>query len=516
MAECQVGSGDVIRVILQYLAEHDLPQTLQVLQEETKVALNAVESPQALLSDITAGRWDSVLRQFAMLELPIDILQDTYEHVVLEMVEGGDRDIAKTLLESMPLQVLQNDHPIRFHRIENFVKRGGEGNALFEMPKEKMRHKIADQVKPHLVQAKPGRLRKLINQALSWQKHMGLAKDGDVFRSFDDTKVEEAAPQTLARQIKFGNSSHPESCAFSPDGKFFISGSVDGFIEIWDVDEGVLRKDLPYQEDETFMMHDASVAALHVNRESTYLAAGDSSGVVKVWELATGQCMRRIQAHKAGITSVMIHKDNHQVLTTSFDGEARLFAMKSGQKIKEYTGHESYVNLGRFSPDHSSVVTVSSDGKVRVFDAQTTETLHEWIPPTPAHLNSALQLAVLSFCWASVADSNGNPTLYVLTKSNSIFHLTLNGKLLKTYTNGKSNKHGGDFSAFALSSDGKWLIGGAEDRMVYIFSAVDGKLQDPLDANLPAETEMVYMACHPSRSLCSVCSNDGSLSVLEP
>ena len=26
------------------------------------------------------------------------------------------------------------------------MKRGGEGNALFEMPKEKMRHKIADQV----------------------------------------------------------------------------------------------------------------------------------------------------------------------------------------------------------------------------------------------------------------------------------------------------------------------------------------------------------------------------------
>merc|ERR1719327_1761976 len=342
---------------------------------------------------------------------------------------------------------------------------------------------------------------------MSWQKHMGLARDGDVFRSFGEgAKVEEAAPSTLARQIKFGNSSHPESCAFSPDGKFFISGSVDGFIEIWDVDEGGLRKDLPYQEDETFMMHDASVAALHVNRDSTYLAAGDSSGVVKVWELASGQCMRRIQVHKA----------NHQVLTTSFDGEARLFATKSGQKIKEYTGHESYVNLGRFSPDHSTVVTVSSDGKVRVFDAQTTETLYEWIPPTPAHLNSALQLAVLSFCWASVADSNGNPTLYVLTKSNSIFHLTLNGKLLKTYTNGKSNKQGGDFSAFALSSDGKWLVGAAEDRMVYIFSAVDGKLQDPLDVNLPGGSEMVYVSCHPSRSVCTVCSNDGSLSVLEP
>ena len=40
------------------------------------------------------------------------------------------------------------------------------------------------------------------------------------------------------------------------------------------------------------------------------------------------------------------------------------------------------------------VVTVSSDGHVRVFDARTSENLHTYAPPTPAHLNSALQLSV--------------------------------------------------------------------------------------------------------------------------
>merc|ERR1719506_245682 len=344
------------------------------------------------------------------------------------------------------MRVLQNDHSMRYMRLESLLKKtGGDERNLFEVSKEKSRGKLAEQVKPHLVQAKPGRLLKLLTQAINWQKHMGVYT-GDVFGGIRTAeKGEEVAPKKVARQIRFGGESHPETCCFSPDGQYFISGSVDGFIEVWDIDVGVLRKDLSYQEEEAFMMHDASVACTHVNRDSSLLAAGDSAGVLKVWDLESGQCMRRMQAHQAGITGVMIHKDNHQVLSTSFDGVARLHALKSGQLIKEYGGHESYVNQGKFSLDCSQVVTVSSDGHVRVFDARTSENLHTYAPPTPAHLNSALQLSVLAVEWAPAAGptGGGKPTLYVLTKSNTIFHLTVEGKLLKTYSSGKVHKEGG-------------------------------------------------------------------------
>lgn len=170
--------------------------------------------------------------------------------------------------------------------------------------------------------------------------------------------------------------------AVSPNGHFVVSGSLDGLIEVWDVEKGAIKSDLAYQKEGKFMAHSKSVLSLAFSDDSEYLASGDMEGTIKVWRISTGGLLRRfVNAHENGVTSLCFSSNKQQICSASYDGSVRwrresglrgrIHGLKSGKTLKTMRGHSSYVNYAAFTIDEQHVVSASSDGTVKYWDVST-------------------------------------------------------------------------------------------------------------------------------------------------
>jgi WD40 repeat-containing protein SMU1 len=139
---------------------------------------------------------------------------------------------------------------------------------------------------------------------------------------------------------------------------------------------GKLRKDLSYQNEDNMMLMETGILTLAFSRDSTLLASGSQSGKIKIWNILTGKCTKKLStAHSQGVTSVSFNEDASQVLSSSFDGTMRLFGLVSAKLLKEYRGHSSFVNTVCFSTDGTRIVSGSSDGSLKIWNTHTTECL---------------------------------------------------------------------------------------------------------------------------------------------
>jgi WD40 repeat protein len=316
--------------------------------------------------------------------------------------------------------------------------------------KQNRRDKLAIKLKESTIPLPLNRLSTLIHQAIKWQawtgqlpwihddnyqdsnnnidnninskkrKHYDLilgraAEDhgsmvGDNYdNDNDDTTAilrtpRESIPSQRVAKIKFGKSAVCEAATTLHNG--IITASSDGFIEIWALGGSssypLNTTDYPYQAQDQVMGHDHPVLALSVSRDQTMLASGDSSGVVKIWRLDTGTCLRQYQAHpttgtssttisgSTSITAMDWSPDGSKLLVaSSAQGRMREFGIVSQQILQEYVGHDSYIQSCAYCYCHpkgsaatrSIIITSSTDGTVRVWNPQHGLCQAIWQPP---------------------------------------------------------------------------------------------------------------------------------------
>lgn len=272
------------------------------------------------------------------------------------------------------------------------------------------------------------RLMSVVSSALKWEEHCGNFSSGNssynlllgqvpLETSFTLLETRKF-PKNCYKSVKLPSGSYAESVGFSPNGAFFIVGTADGFLEVWNPLEGSLRTDLPYQTCETDLMSmKGAISCISFSHDSELLAAGTIEGEVGIWRLSTGKLVKSFKnVHQNGITSVSFSQDQQSLLTTGFDNNLHILGMKSGRILKELRGHSSYVNCAIWL-DENSVLSGSHDGSVKLWDLNRIECISTSYPKEEKILSPP---PIKSICKLITSESD---VLLLVTNQSSKLHI---------------------------------------------------------------------------------------------
>ena len=474
--------------------------------------------------------------------------------------------MARTLLrQSACLAALREEAPGRHARLEALCAAPALApRDAWPLPGERdaRRAALAAALSSELVVAPPARLLALMGQALRWQRHTGQLPPGGALDLFSGAAPREAreeeelcpsgahpssvcppaqltrpaTPRPVeAKTIRFGKQTHAEAAAFTPDGEarratslalrrltllpllppilqFLVTGSSDGFIEVWDALTGQLRKDLAYQGegDGAFMVHEAAVLSLAVSLDSELLASGAADGCVKVWRLRSGACVRRYEAAHAGaVAGLCFSRDAQHLLSASTDGCARVHGLRSGRMLRELRGHAGFLSCCAFGPDGTTILTGGADGTVRTWDAHTGEQLGCLRAPGEAGAPpEAPPPPVLSLHHLPAAAPEAGPPSLLLCCAGGALYVLQGGAVVRQLSCGEWGTGGTGFVAALPSRGGAFVHALTDAGALCCFDAASGRMERAQAAH---ERGAAGLCAHPHRNLLATFGGDGTL-----
>jgi WD40 repeat protein/serine/threonine protein kinase len=158
------------------------------------------------------------------------------------------------------------------------------------------------------------------------------------------------------------------SAVFSPpDDRWIASGSVDGYITVWDASTGQKRF--------AFQAHHGQIHNLAFSPNGRRLATASWDGTAKIWDFDLGRAEVKksppiVLTGPEAVSSVAFSPDGHRLASVGDDRMVRVWDVATGQELLILRGHTSHVWGIAYSPDGDYLASTSKDTTVRIWDAR--------------------------------------------------------------------------------------------------------------------------------------------------
>ncbi|WP_242041242.1 NB-ARC domain-containing protein [Leptolyngbya sp. FACHB-261] len=245
--------------------------------------------------------------------------------------------------------------------------------------------------------------------------------------------------------------------AFSPDGHWLVSASLDGTLRVWDIQEG--------QPIYVLEGHTHDVFGLAISADGQLLVSTGEDQTVRLWHLQSGKNLKMLRGYTGGIHSLSLSSDD-QILASSGQSEMiQLWHLQPDGNLSSYHPYKTFPSPTRrtasfsnvsFSPDGQTLAINRHDESIALLNIQT-EHFDRWT----AH-NAAVWRALFSPTGQILASSSYDCTVCLWdAQTHSCLHV------LSGHQNG--------IAAIAFDNSGQWLASGSFDLTIRLWDVQTGE-----------------------------------------
>jgi WD40 repeat protein len=331
--------------------------------------------------------------------------------------------------------------------------------------------------------------------------------------------------------VVLGEHSGPiNAAAFSPNGQYLVTGSDDHTARIWNV------ANTPVTSVE-LRGHEAAVTRVAFSPDGRFLVTASDDNTARLWRMEGSQPTSvALRGHTDAIDAVAFSSDNRYLVTASWDHTARLWDLtKDSVDSVVLQGHTDRVVSAMFSPKSPRIVTTSNDGTARLWQigdgAPTSIVLDVHKSPVNAAAFSPDDTRI-----ATVSDDHtvkiwniaaSPPTEIVLRGHSDAVNFVAfspDGKSIATGANDRTLRlwdlngrqivlegHTAPITSIAFSPDGQYLVSASVDRTARIWDLVGGRRSTVVLRDHQGAVN--FVAYSPDGALLASASDDGTARV---